>query len=212
MVADSLEAASFEAFSFKAASFEAVSFKAAFFETFCFEAVSFEAFSFQAASGGYKISIKFEAHFPYQFLFTKPSLFHFFRFAKGVPHQAHTPLIKNPIKATIKKPPPPWEMLPSRLFLSLCLSLLFFSVYLSPLSLSMPSLFLFSLLSLSLVFSLSLSLSLSVSLSLALSLSLSLSSLSLVSCLFSKLPPSKQPPSKLPPSRLLPSRLPPSRT
>ena len=108
MGAASLEVASFEAFSFKAAffeaffvkaaSFEAFCFKAGTFEAFCFEAASFEAFSFKAASfeNQLPISKQLEDRFPYRFLFTKPSLLHFFRFAKGVPLQAPTPLIKKP--------------------------------------------------------------------------------------------------------------------
>ena len=92
-------AASFEATSFKAASFEAGFFDAAFFEAASFEAAFCETAFFEAAF--------FEDRIPYEFLFTKPSLFHFFRFVKGVPLQAPTPLIKNPIKATIKKPPLP---------------------------------------------------------------------------------------------------------
>ena len=67
MGAASLDAASFEAFSFKAASFEAFSFKAASFEN------------------QLPISKQLEDRFPYQFLFTKPSLLHFFDLQRGSP-------------------------------------------------------------------------------------------------------------------------------
>jgi hypothetical protein len=83
-----------------AASFEATSFKAASFEAGFFDAASFEAASFEAAfcETAFFEAAFFEDRIPYEFLFTKPSLFHFFSICKGGPPSGSHAINKKPHK------------------------------------------------------------------------------------------------------------------